>query len=278
MHKYIIYSCFIISFIGLFFILKGNFSVTTMKYFPLDDNVFFDNAETNINFLKSTDEIEWSVESTSSDVAYLRQDVSLLYENGKFKGVLNKWRQNVDHLDLSKHFIQSNSSLLQAISFHHGEIHYPNDQISSIQKMTSNQLYFIRDSNTIYSFHEPSNANERKWERDLNKMTHQQLDNHWTKLINQLDIAIKEYDSIPLTELAQYENKPLPGRTEAETKKIIGQLWEGLYKNYILLLKEEKNRQDEHYMPLILLAKNNDHLLVIFELNNKNQKLIQQIS
>lgn len=249
-----------------------------MKYFPPDDNVFFDNVETNINLVKNTDEIEWSVESTSSDVAYLRQDVSLLYENGKFKGVLNKWRQNVDHLDLSKRFYQANSSLLKAISFHHGEIHDPNDQISSIQKMTSNQLYFINDSNTIYSFHEPSNANEKKWERDLNKMTNQQLESHWNKLINQLDIAINDYDRIPLTELAQYENKPLPGRTEAETKKIIGQLWEGLYKNYILLLKEEENLQDKHYMPLILLAKNNDHLLVIFELNNKNQKLIQKIA
>lgn len=278
MYKYLIYSCFIISSICLFFILKSNLTVTTMKYFPPDDNVFFDNAETNINLLKNTDEIEWSVESTSSDVAYLRQDVSLLYENGKFKGVLNKWRQNVDHLDLSKRFYQANSSLLKAISFHHGEIHNPNDQISSIQKMTSDQLYFINDRNTIYSFHEPSNADEKKWESDLNKMTDQQLENHWNKLINQLDIAINEYDRIPLTELAQYENKPLPGRTEAETKKIIGQLWEGLYKNYILLLKEKENLQDKHYMPLILLAKNNDHLLVIFELNNTNQKLIQKIA
>lgn len=249
-----------------------------MKYFPIDENVFFDHAETNIDFLRSTDEIEWSVESTSSKAAYLRQDISLLYENGKFKGVLTKWRQNIDHLDLNKTFTQSNNSLLKAISFHHGEIHYPNDQISSIQQMTNNQLYFMKDNNTIYSFHEPSNANEENWKRDLDEIMDQQLNNHWNKLINELDIAINEYDRIPLTELAKYENKPLPRRTEAESKKIIGQLWEGLYKNYILLLQEEENLKEKHYMPLILLAKNNDHLLIIFELNKTNLKLIQKIS
>src|SRR5690606_37843166 len=126
--------------------------------------------------------------------------------------------------------------------------------------------------------HKARNANEKKWERNLNKITEQQLNNHWNRLINQLDIQINEYDRIPLAELVQYENKPLPGRTEAETKKIIGQLWEGLYKNYIVLLKEEENLKNEHYMPLILIAKNNDHLLIIFELNKKSQKLIQKIS
>lgn len=277
MHKYVIYSFFIISFICLFFILKSNLSVSTMKYFPIDENAFFDNAKTNIS-LSPNEEIDWSIESTSSEDAYLRQDVSLLYENGKFKGVLNKWRQYVDHIELSKRFRQTDSGLLQAISFHHGEIHYPNDQISSIQKMTGNHLYFIKDGKTIHSFRNARDTNEKIWERNLNKITEQQLNNHWNRLINQLDIRINEYDRIPLAELVQYESKPLPGRTEAETKKIIGQLWEGVYKNYIVLLKEEENLQNEHYMPLILIAKNNDHLLIIFELNKKSQKLIQKIS
>src|SRR5690625_6444376 len=57
------------------------------------------------------------------------------------------------------------SSLLQAISFHHGEIHYPNNQINSIQKMTSNKLYTITDHNkNLHTFQKPSTAFEKQME------------------------------------------------------------------------------------------------------------------
>lgn len=278
MHKYIVVIFFIISFFCVFYLLKNKLVTTTMQYFPIDETTSFEDAKTDLAIEPTNNDIQWAIDSTSSEVAYLRQDVSLLYENGKFKGVQSKWRQHLDHLHLSKQFKQTHSSFLQAISFHHGEIHYPEDQIFSIQKMTSNQLYFIYDDKTVHAFHTPSNSFEKKWQRKLSKMTKQQLMYHWNGLIDDLNVPEEEYDCFPLTELVQYEHETLPGRTRNETSKIIGQLWEGLYKNYIVLLTDKKNQGTSHYVPLIMISKNNDHLLILFELNQNKQKLIQKIS
>lgn len=277
MHKYVVIVVFIISFFSLFYIFKSKLSIATMQYFPIDEQVFFDDSVTDITIISNDAEIEWSISSTSSEIAYLRQDVSLLFENGKFKGIQSMWKQHLDHLELQRRFKQQNSSLLQAISFHHGEIHYPDEQISSIQKMTSDHLYFIKDDGKIHAFRKPSNTLEKNWKIKLNEMTEQQLFYHWNMLINHFNIQEDEYDSFPLTKLIEYEEATLPNRSKKETEKIIGQLWEGLYKNYIVLLKEKENEQNSHYVPLIMIAKDNSHLLVIYELNNQKQKLIQRL-
>ncbi|MFD2133549.1 hypothetical protein ACFSKI_20230 [Pseudogracilibacillus auburnensis] len=276
MQKYFVISLLIISFILLVYIVKGKFVTTTMQYFPIDEQAFFEQANTSISPSENEGTLIWSVESTSNEEAYLRQDVSLLYENGKFKGVLSKWREQVAHLESKKDFPQKNSSFLQAISFHHGEIHHNEDKINSIQQMSTNELYYIHDGEKVHTYHTPETEYEKKWAKKLNEITKQQLLYNWNKLMNDLHIDQQAYTLIPLTELAEYEKKNLPGRSEEETKQIIGQLWEGLYKNYIVLLADDSN-DTPHYVPLIMIAKDNSHLLVIFELNNKKQKLIQQL-
>lgn len=278
MHKYVVITFFLISFFCFFYIVKSKISIVTMQYFPIDTQVSFDQAKTDIIIVTEDEEIEWSTSSTSSEIAYLRQDVSLLYENGKFKGVQSMWKQHLDQLALQKRFKQTNSSLLQAISFHHGEIHYPDNQILSIQKMTSDQLYFIKDKEKIHAFRQPSNTFEENWKIKLKEITNHQLIYHWNTLINHFNIIEDEYDSFPLTELVQYEEINLPGRSKNETDQIIGQIWEGLYKNYIILLKEKENHQHNHYIPLVMIAKDNSHLVIVFELNNQKQQLIQRLS
>jgi len=277
MQKYLIISFFIVSLFCVIYLFKSKFVTTTMQYFPIDEHAIFDDAHTELSFSPEKQKVEWMIHSMSSESAYLRQDISLLYENGKFKGVQNKWEQNQMQLLLSQSYAQKNSSLLQTISFHHGEFHRSTDKINSIQQMTSDQLYFINEINQ-HSFHFPSSSFEKKWERKLNEITEQQLKYHWNNLIKHFDINEHNYNSVPLTELVQYEHTVLPGRTKEETKKIIGQLWEGIYKNYIVLLHDKENQQSTHYIPLILLHKTDDHLLIVFELNHKKQKLIQKIS
>ena len=277
MHKYIVFLFFIIAFFTTFFLLKSNLIKTTMKYFPTDKYESFEYAKTELYTLQQDKNIHWGTESMSSKIAYLRQDVSLLYENGKFKGVQSEWEQHLDKLKLSKRFQQSSSSLLQVISFHHGELHYPNDQINSIQKMTGDQLYIIIENDNLHSFRKPHTAFEKRWEIKLNEMMEQQTKGGWKSLINYFSISKEQYDSFPLTELIQYETTTIPGRSKQETKKIIGQLWEGLYKNYIVLLHEKENRESPHDVPLIMIAKDNDHLLVIFELNKEKQMLKQKL-
>lgn len=278
MQRIVLLTAICLLFIFTIYILQEKSVITTMKYFPIDDQVIFKHAASHISFIEKDNIIEWSVESTSSEEVYLRQDVSLLYENGKFKGVLSKWREQIAQLHLLKRFSQNNNSLLQVISFHHGEIHYPNNRIHSTQKMTSSNLYYVRDEDMTFSFQTPSTQVETYWKEKLNTWTEKQLFRHWNHLIEDLHINHHHYLLIPLTEISTYEDNSLPHFTEAETKKIIGQLWEGLYKNYIVLLANDEMNDTPHYIPLIMLAKDSSHLLIIFELNGQSQKLMQRIS
>lgn len=57
----------------------------------------------------------------------------------------------------------------------------------------------------------------------------------------------------------------------------MGQLWEGLYKNYLLPIVT-RNKPTDTYVPIILLNKNHNHLLVLYEANHEKKKLIQKKS
>lgn len=268
----ILFLCFVVF---LVYILKFK-TVTTMKFFPIDEVVTIEQANTNLT-MENDDDIIWNIRSKSSEQAFLRQDVSLLYENGKFKGVHNQWKQNVAELDAEHSFQFSNNSRLEAISFHHAEVHRSNDEITSAQKMTSDRLYVMKENKSYNSFKKPQNDKESMWSDKLDHITEQQLKFYWNRLLDHFQIKRKDYDLIPLTELYHYDEHNFPNHDRNETDEILGKLWEGLYKNYILLLRENEYRVHEHYVPLILLAKDGSHLLVIFELNGEKQQLIQKI-
>lgn len=276
MHKNITYFFIISIFIFIVYISTGKYVTPTMQYFPIDEQITFEQAETTLNMNKDIQKVVWNVNSTSSEKAYLRQDVSLLYDNGKIKGVLSKWREQTKRIELVNYFPIGRSGLLQAISFHHAEIHRGND-INSIQQMTQAKLHYVEDENTLFSFHTPHSPKEKEWKKVLHKQMDKQLKIHWDDLTQHLHINQEEYLLIPLTELDQYEDKTFPNRSEEETKQIIGQLWEGLYKNYIISFSENENRNSESYIPLIMLAHDNSHLLVVYELNGQKQKLLQKL-
>lgn len=277
MRKVIIFFLICLSLFFILYLVKGKNATSTMQYFPMDGQVTFHHAKTNLSFDQATNEIIWETDSDTNTDVYLRQDVSLLYENGKFKGVLSKWEQQAARITLQKRFVQKNTSLLESISFHHGEVHYPNNEIKSVQQMTKENIYFVHDSKQPFIFQKATTSAEQKWKNKLDSMVEEQLLSNWRRLMKDFSISEQAYELIPLTALQNDEHTTFPGRTEAETKQIIGQLWEGLYKNYIVLLANDKIHATPHFIPLILLAKDNSHLLVIYELNNEKQKLIQNL-
>ena len=65
--------------------------------------------------------------------------------------------------------------------------------------------------------------------------------------------------------------------SQQETNVLIGRLWEGIYKNYVIPASESSENQLESYIPLILIDKQNTHLYVLFELNGGREQLIQRI-
>src|SRR5699024_6077260 len=103
--------------------------------------------------------------------------------------------------------------------------------------------------------------------------TRRSSDLHWHRLTSHFDIDMAQYEVVPLTELHQFENKALLSFTQEQTDEIIGKLWEGLYKNYIIPVSETKDDSSDSYVPLILFEKHEHDILVLFELNGEKIKL-----
>ncbi|EIJ78862.1 hypothetical protein PB1_14929 [Bacillus methanolicus PB1] len=256
----------------------------SITFFPIDPKVVFLNASTKLDLLdeKKQDRysVAWKIESTLEREAYLRQDIGFLFANGRLKGKMGKWKQNTAYLFQEQIINDNDSSHLEAVSFHHAEIHYDNEQIFSAQTMSADNLYVIHSSlSPLHSFRTPGTNEETEWKTTIDKITNQDLDSSWTNAIEHFMIKRDQYITIPLTKLIEYNNRPLPGFTKHETERILGNLWEGLYKNYFLGIKKRDGTVVEpegSIVPLILLAKNKSHLLTVTETGDGEPIMLRQ--
>lgn len=250
-------------------------SIDTLTYFPPDDHVTFTKATTHLAIDKNG-KLNWSILSESEQPVYLRQDISVVYENGRFKGVLNKWEQQTSTINERKEITPVGNKFYDSISFHHGEIQYDDQKITSIQKLSHDYLYvdtLNKEQNN--SFKQPRTPIEKKLKNELDQANRYHLTLYWSELIQYFNINEQDYLFAPLTSLTSFTTKPLPSLSQKQTNRVLGQLWEGLYKNYIIPLMNKKNHDVPHFMPLILFAKDGSHLYVLFELNGEKMILKQ---
>ncbi|GAB3795524.1 hypothetical protein [Virgibacillus kimchii] len=258
-------------------------SSPAITFFPLNKERAFVEADSTLSLIAENEkdryEIKWSSSSQSDEPFYLRQDVSLLYENGLLKGVRSKWVEDTDVIQIKEKILQEDSGFFQVISFHHGEIHNDDSKITSIHTLSGDYLYVIDSPTTpLESFKEPNNSYEAEWKNLLDKASKQQLLFHWHQLFTYFGVDEENYLAVPLTELNKYVKEPLPSMTQDETDKIMGQLWEGLYKNYIIPIVSEDTDRINSYIPIVLFDKKKNHLQVLFELNGEKQQLLQKFS
>ncbi|MGM0842057.1 MAG: hypothetical protein ACQEWE_15070 [Bacillota bacterium] len=256
-------------------------------FFPINEHVSYESATTILMLQpeKKNDhyEVNWKVSSKLDTPAYLRQDVGFLFMNGRLKGLMNEWEQDTDQIVEESTIKGKESSLLQAVSFHYSEIHETETDFTSAQKMSEDTLYVI-DSNfsPLNAFRQPGTDTEKEWKNILDKVTSQQLDYQWGKAVEAMKIPMENYTSFPLTQLPQLEDQPLEGFTEQEWERVIGNLWEGLYKNYYLGIKKEDGSVIESIdssIPLILVKKDRKEVLVLLiDKNGEASLLKQQIS
>ncbi|WP_249871095.1 hypothetical protein [Oceanobacillus saliphilus] len=269
-----------IFFIGV--VILFNRSSPTFSFFPLDPESTMEYATTSLTLLSEEGinkyEVDWKVESLSDKSMYLRQDVSLLFDNGILRGVRSKWVENTNRILFNEKIRSEDSRHFQSISFHHGENHYSEEDIRSIQMMSFDELYVIDSPTTpIASFKVPSDMYESEWKELLDRTSRQQLLFHWHELLHYFNISVENYRTVPLVDLYKYNNIPLPNLTQEHTTHVIGRLWEGLYKNYIIPASDPPNSNLDSFIPLILIDKEGGHLIVLFELNGKKEQLIQRI-
>jgi hypothetical protein len=276
---------FITTILATFLIFNWNGGeMKVIKFFPLDPSKNFTNYETTLKLFPNPKgknyQLGWEITSDVIELMYLRQDISLLYADGKLKGLLNQWKQDVRQLNQQTILNGEGSHYFEAISYHHGEIHYPNDVIKSIQAMSFDD-FFVWDGNQIEGFKESVTQEQHQWENHLISKKMGNLKPYWEELIDYYDINVKEYLTIPLSDLWHFEDEPFPSLTIEQTQQVIGQLWEGIYRHYILGINgefSEKQNPINTYMPLILVHKGGEHLYVLYEdTNGKKHRLIQQI-
>lgn len=278
--KKVLYGAIVVMAVILSSLLYFKQEVSVIKYFPIDESMFFSNYGTELRMLTETDkdeyDLDWKASSEMSEKIYLRQDISLLYADGRLKGMLSKWKENEKDIQLSASIHGEDSSHFQTITFHHGEIHYPDDKIKSIQAMSHDELYVIDSPySALESFEQPSDSNQTEWKKTLDHATNQQLSYHWKQLINYFQIPQDKYHFTALTDLFKYTKEPIPGLTQEKTKVVIGQLWEGLYKNYVLNISSN-DKPVNSFVPLILFDKKGKHLLVLYQNQNGEKKQLIQ--
>lgn len=253
-------------------------------FFPEDDQVSFVEQGTEIQLLELKDAneyyLEWQYYSLTDTPVYLRQDVSLLFENGML--VDKKWTTSntKDKIKGKSIFKGEDSGRHEAISFHYAEIHYPEDIIKSKRAMSSDILYIIDSPlSPIMTFKEPNTTMEQRSKELLDSIIDQQLSYVWDGLIEEFQINQGEYLQIPFNEITKYETEPLYTFTMEETSNIIGKLWESLYRHYILGINTFNDKEYDpigNTLPLILLHEGGDHIIILYETGEQTKQQILQ--
>lgn len=257
----------------------------TITYFPKDEEASFKKTETEIslqNEPKQKARLEWKVSSTLDRESYLRQDVGLLYQDGRLLEILSKWSEKENSIQQEKFFDIVSPSYFQAISFHHAELHESQDgNITSVQATSEDSLYTIAEPNKkAFSFVEPQTEEETKWKENLDKNTYNFLRRSWNSAIRTKDIPIKNYTLYPLTELPPVKGNAFPGLSMEKSQEVYGKLWEGLYRRYVLGIQTDVQKKESPLgstIPLIGVSKNNDHLIVIIVTGTGESITLRQV-
>jgi hypothetical protein len=257
----------------------------SITFFPIDSSFSFSKADTSIDFLKGTPsdyDLKWGVESESSESVYLRQDIAMIYENGKLDNKMTEWKTTAKNIDLKKDIKGRTPGLWEAISYHQGEIHINEEKYRSVQKMSSDFLYTVKPNGTFTGYKTPKNTAERRLKNILDQDTNKYLQNTLAQLLDYYQINRNNYHVISFHSLTGYNEKALPGFNLHKSQEIIGKLWEGLYKNYFINITTKSGQKISPIgssMPYILLSTDKTHLFVLFQTaTGENVQLIQYIS
>ncbi|WP_100406813.1 hypothetical protein [Bacillus solitudinis] len=258
--------------LSLTFGLKSEPFKEALTFFPLDPQATFDVATSQLALQSIEDEdeyrLKWQTKSLLNQSAYLRQDVSLLFEDGYLKDILSTWEENTNQIIQDKSVLGEDSGHYKVITFHHAELHYPNDVIKSAQTLSFDELYVIDSPlSSLHSFRTPDNEKDLESKRILDYILEQQQKYDWDDLFEYYQIPDEKYTRIPLTQIGRFLETPIPGLTQEETATFLGGLWEGIYKNYVLSIQKSDGSIVSPLgstVPLVLIPEDPDHFMILF--------------
>lgn len=259
-------------------------SINSLTYFPNDPTLDFFKAQTHLSMERvqsSTNyKLNWTTISQTNIPVYLRQDVALLFQNGKLIQVSNKWKRKVTSLNLQQALLFQGISHFEAISVHYAESHLANGTIGSKEVMSFDHL-FVRANGyeNIDAFKIPIDKAETDFQREITRSVQQEQHYIAEEAAKKYHLQLDNYDVIPLSHLEVYRQNTLPHLDEKNSQRVISQLWEGLYQDYILGIRIDGQKMESPLgssMPLILFPKKGKQILVVIQSKSNQLILLKQ--
>jgi len=281
MKKRVIYMAVFLAVISSFLLYTYQPAKETITFFPIDPSLSFQSASTRLTAVESGKRyyLTLKIESALIEPVFLRQDIALLYKNGKLIDVLRDWKQNTAAISQQNRQKQSESGIFQNVSFHFAEAH-PNNRFTSVQTMTDAHLYIIHSTTESFqSFTNPISRDQSEWKKTLDLHVDAVTQHALTTGLNAFKLDVKRYTVLPLTALPSEQKTFLASFTPARQQEIVGRLWEGLYKNYILGIKKEDGTvvdPQNSTIPLLLLDNNHRELLILLTTGDGTPLLLRQ--
>src|SRR5690606_28173563 len=134
------------------------------------------------------------------------------------------WRENTDKIKMDGVVELANDQVIHALSYHYGELHRNEEDITSSQTFSNDLLYMITDVNQdqFLFFRQPSNDEERFWKEKLDEKEKILLDYVIQKVVTPFNLNLSSYYIILIIQLPGYSKSDLPGFSKKQTGYIIG--------------------------------------------------------
>ena len=219
--------------------------LAVIKFFPLNEEAIFNKTASSLTMKKQAKEDEpyeviLSTESVLNQKSYLRQDFSILFQNGRLKEFTKEWKQNTDRISQKTNLKAHESSLFQAITIHYAEIHTDNDTPTSSFKLTDSSLFVIASRyGPIKSFQTPENDEQKEWAFTLSSVSNSRLAKVLDRHTEDKKLDITKYTCIPLTQFSAKGKELLTGYSAKQQQEITEKLWEAIYSIYVSGIKKE---------------------------------------
>jgi hypothetical protein len=247
----------------------------TITYFPENPRIRYVKAETNLNIRPEGQIMSLHVSSQTNETNDLMQDFSLLYRNNRLVSILNHWQKNTRQLSSSKE-LELSSGFYSALSVHQAERHI-DQSIYGKEQLSQDFLMVVPSNGSLHAFREPKSTVEANqlssYTRELDTDRRELL----RKAAEQYGFRLSDYRVVPLDALTGESVSRIFPFEEKKSERITGQLWEGLYKNYvrgIQLTQGQRVQALGSTMPLLLIAQ--DHMLIIIETATHQIILLRQ--
>ncbi|MCL1630382.1 hypothetical protein M3N64_00225 [Sporolactobacillus sp. CPB3-1] len=253
------------------FLLSDRAAIT---YFPDNPRIRFTKSDTHLSIMTDEQLLHLSVQSQTIETNQLIQNFSLLYRNNRLIAILNHWQRNTNQL-ISARDARIRSGFYNALTVHQAELHI-NSDIYGKERLS--QDYLIVSASGRHAFRHPKTPDEAN---QLSSHT-RQIDLERKQLLGRAaahyHFSPDHYRIVSLDMLTdESKTRIFPFFNEKTVERIVGQLWEGLYKNFIRGIQLTEGQSESPLgstVPLLLIA--DDHMLVIIESSDHHLIMLKQ--